>query len=177
MEDGDTPEDLQAEVAQLREQVRREQLGRILDGLGAPTAFADVYRGDLTPEAVKTFVEGLQMTPRAPSEPKPPAPAADAWGRYEDTSRGGPPVSTTEYDRLLAETREALDAVRNSRYAPPAEADDKFAGTIDKVNKLNRQWEREIRAGRAQPAYVGNTGFGGRLDPPEYAYRALDKVE
>lgn len=177
MSDDPTAEDLQAQVAQLQEQVRREQLGRILDGLGAPSGFADVYRGDLNPEAVKAFVEGLQMAQQPPSEPRPPAPVADAWGRYEDTGRGGPPSSSTEIDRLLAETREALDSVRNGRYAPAAELDDKFAGTIDRVNKLNRQWEREIRADRAQPAYVGNTGFGGRLDPPEYAYRAQDKVE
>jgi len=181
----DEPEPQNPEVDALRQQLaakdadmRKLQLTTILKGLGAPATFADIYQGELDEAKVKTFVSSLQIP--AP-EPTPQEGAADtsAWGRYEGTQAGSAPAGgePSDVDKLLERGRTAIEKSKPSMNPfQVGEADilDQKQFAAD-VNRMHREWERMVRRRQMQPAYRGLEGFGGRMDPPDYAYVAQDR--
>lgn len=150
----------------------------MLKDFGAPTTFADVYQGELDEAKVKAFVSSLQI-------PAPPPPQQEgtadtsAWGRYEGTGSVSTPAGgePNEVDKLLTRGREAIEKSKPSMNPfQVSEADilDQKQFATD-VNRMHREWERMVRRRQMQPAYRGLEGFGGRMDPPDYAYVAQDR--
>jgi hypothetical protein len=90
------------------------------------------------------------------------------------TPAGGEP---NDVEKLLARGREAIEKSKPSMNPfQVGEADmldqKQFAA---EVNRMHREWERMVRRRQMQPAYRGLEGFGGRMDPPDYAYVAQDR--
>lgn len=173
-------EALRTQLAARDADVRRLQLTGILKGLGAPATFADIYTGDLDEAKVKTFVSSLQIPAPEPSQSQESQPAdTSAWGRYEGTQSVSAPAGSepSDVDKLLERGRAAIEKSKPSMNPfQVGEADilDQKQFAAD-VNRMHREWERMVRRRQMQPAYRGLEGFGGRMDPPDYAYVAQDR--
>lgn len=171
-------EALRQQLAAKDADMRKLQLTSILKGLGAPPAFADIYTGELDEAKVKSFVAALQIPAPEPTHQEGGADTS-AWGRYEAAPSSGGPAGgePDEVEKLLARGREAIEKSKPSMNPFQVSEQDQldqrqFAAD---VNRVHREWERAVRRRQLQPAYRGLEGFGGRMDPPDYAYRAQDR--
>lgn len=183
-ETGPTPE----EVAALRQQlvdsqaeIRKVQLTSMLEKIGAPTAIAGVYTGDVDDAKLKDFVMGLQMRKDAEDNAEKDShnrPDISKWGTYEQIQQDATPTGggDNELEALLKRGNEGIRVSdpKVNKYQVTEDERREQRQYADDVNKIHREWEREVRLGRAEPAYRGMEGFGGRLDPPRWAYRAQD---
>lgn len=160
---------------------RKANITVLLKDIGAPAAFADVVPGtlELTPEALKDYV--AQFIPSAP-----PAvterPDLSGWERYERTAEAGSPPGPgkSEVDLLLEEGLKGIEKLRGTgldwnHRMPPEEMQVENAEYAAKANKLNRQATTLVRRGQMEPGgYYKAMGYGGRHDPPAWAYVAED---
>lgn len=191
---GTTEEDLQAALeaerkrtAELAAGLRHANISAALRDLALPTAFADVVPADLeaSPEALKDFVARfLPPTAAQPSGEAPP-PNLEGWARYERTAELGssvPAAGKTEVELLIEEGMKGLEALRGggtdwNHHKPPDEMAQENANFARRVNRLNRSHEMAVRRGEATPGgYFQAWGFGGRHDPPPWAYVAEDGI-
>lgn len=171
---------LQQAVEAAKAENRKLQLTHTLEKLGAPTAIADVYNGEMDESKIKEFVMALQMQKQSEDQHQQDQqkPDVSKWGAYERINDNAAPTGggDNELEALLKEGTELIDK-SNPRTRPWKVSEEEIEEQRrfqDKVNKIHREWEREVRLGRAEPAYRGMEGFGGRLDPPRWAYRAQD---
>lgn len=182
-ETGPTPEEVAAlrqQIADSQAEIRKVKLTGMLEKFGAPTAIADVYNGDLDDTKVKEFVQALQIrkenedaTVQANTRPD-----ISKWGTYEQIQQDSTPTGGGD-NELEALVKRGAEGIRQSdpkvnKFQVTEEERLEQRRYADDVNKIHREWEREVRLGRAEPAYRGMEGFGGRLDPPRWAYRAQD---
>lgn len=172
-------EALRTQLAARDADVRRLQLTGILKGLGAPATFADIYTGELDEAKVKTFVSSLQIPVPEPTTQQEGTADTSAWGRYEGTQNVSAPAGSepSDVDKLLERGRAAIEKSKpsmNPFQVSEADVLDQKQFAAD-VNRMHREWERMVRRRQAQPAYRGLEGFGGRMDPPDYAYVAQDR--
>lgn len=170
---------LQEAVAAAQQENRKLQLAHTLEKIGAPTAIADVYQGDLDETKIKEFVMGLQMQKQSDdAKEQKERPDMSKWGTYEQIQSDATPTGggDNELEALLKRGQEGINK-SNPRTRPWKVSEEEIEEQrqfSEDVNRVHRQWEREVRLGRAEPAYRGMEGFGGRLDPPRWAYRAQD---
>lgn len=160
---------------------RKANITVLLKDIGAPSAFADVVPAtlDLTPDALKEYVgQFLPPTPAAVTD----RPDLSGWERYERTAEAGSPPGPgkSEIDLLLEEGLKGIEKLRGTaldwnHYAPPEEMQLENAEFAAKANRINRAAERLVRTGQMEPSgYFRAMGFGGRHDPPPWAYVAED---
>lgn len=160
---------------------RKANITVLLKDIGAPTAFADILPGtvELTPDALKEFV--AQFAPPAPPVVT-DRPDLSGWERYERTAEAGSPPGPgkSEIELLLEEGLKGMDELRGTgldwnHRKPPEEMQLKNAEFAAKANRLNRQATTLVRRGEMEPGgYYKAMGFGGRHDPPPWAYVAED---
>lgn len=187
---------LEAERAKSAEQaagLRKLQIGNVLREINASGAFAEVYPadGEITPDALKTFVS--QFVPAAPTTSTTTTTTdMGAWAAYERAQESATTPGAggkTEVESLLEKGEAGLyeltgkgkdwNHYRIPMEGPGSDIEQRNNDYAEAANKVNRQWSKEVRQGRAQPAgiYSGANGFGGRVDPPRWAYKALDGQE
>jgi hypothetical protein len=178
--------------AQLAADLRHSQVATGLKDIGAPDAFADIVPTDLelSADALRDFVSRfLPAAPTGGGAPEPasgsPAPDLTGWARYERASEGAgtiTPPAKTDAELLLEEGMEGLRLLRGegrdwNHLKPPDDMQQKNAAFAQKVNRLNRSHEMAVRRGEAAPGgYFQAWGFGGRHDPPQWAYVAEDGI-
>lgn len=183
-ETGPTPEEMAAlrqQLADSQAEIRKVQLTSMLEKIGAPTAIAGVYTGDVDDGKLKDFVMGLQMRKDAEDNAEKDShnrPDISKWGAYEQIQQDATPTGggDNELEALLKRGNEGIRTSdpKVNKYQVTEDERREQRQYADDVNKIHREWEREVRLGRAEPAYRGMEGFGGRLDPPRWAYRAQD---
>jgi hypothetical protein len=184
-------EQAQRSVTEQAAQVRKSQLTGLLKDLQAPARFADVYPADaeLTSDALKAFVAEF-APPVPPATEASTKPDLSGWSAYERAQEGATTPGAggkTELEQLLEEGMEGLKELTGggldwNHFQPPdgrngsTDMRAKNAEYANKVNRANRTWEKEIRLGRSEPGgvYQNAMGFGGRVDPPRWAYKAAD---
>jgi len=113
---------------------------------------------------------------KAPEQPE--RPDISKWGTYEQIQQDSSPTGGGD-NELEALLKRGAEGIRNSdpkinKFQVTEEERKEQRQYAEDVNRIHREWEREVRLGRAEPAYRGMEGFGGRLDPPRWAYRAQD---
>lgn len=160
---------------------RKANITVLLKDIGAPAAFADVVPGtlELTADALKDYVG--QFIP-APAPVVTDRPDISGWERYERTAEAGSPPGPgkSEIDLLLEEGLKGMEKLRGTgldwnHRMPPEEMLAENAEFAAKANKLNRQATTLVRRGQMEPGgYYRSMGFGGRHDPPPWAYVAED---
>jgi hypothetical protein len=159
---------------------RKANLTVLLKDIGAPAAFADVVPGtiELTPEALKDWTAQFLPAPSTVTD----RPDLSGWERYERTAEAGSPPGPgkSEIDLLLEEGLKGIQKLRGTgldwdHRQPPEEMQQENAEFAAKANKLNRQATTMVRRGEMEPGgYYRAMGFGGRHDPPSWAYVAED---
>lgn len=160
---------------------RKANIAVLLKDIGAPPAFADVVPGtlELTPDALKEYVG--QFIPAAQPVVT-DRPDLSGWERYERTAEAGSPPGPgkSEIDLLLEEGLAGFDKLRGKgldwdHHKPPEDMQQENAEFAAKANKLNRQATTLVRRGQMEPGgYYKAMGYGGRHDPPPWAYVAED---
>lgn len=101
-----------AVIAELQNQLKRQQAVNLFEDLGLSRSAASLYNGDLTPDAVNAWASnvrsafGIDATP-APTDQPPAAPALDAQtqNQYQNITQAGAnsTPSTTMDDMLRAQ--------------------------------------------------------------------------
>lgn len=160
---------------------RKANITVLLKDIGAPAAFADIVPGtlELTADALKEYVG--QFLPPAPAVVT-DRPDLSGWERYERTAEAGSPPGPgkSEIDLLIEEGMKGIEKLRGmatdwDHTKPPEEMKRENAEYAAKANRLNRQATTLVRRGQMEPGgYYRAMGFGGRHDPPAWAYVAED---
>lgn len=133
---------------------------------------ASLYPSDLavSADSVADWASNHGINPVAPSLPR----DETMIDRYNRFIAGSGETVGTEDDRSARLMRRVVEA-RTRKFRPSSEERQELEKDEAEVNALNRQLEREILAGRAQPFGQGNVlGYGGGIDPPIWANRTLE---
>lgn len=154
------------ELAALRAEQRKSSVQGILNELHAPAQLADLFPadGDVSEETVKTFLRD-----KVGLEPD----VNEAWNRYQSISdRSDPPPPAVDEDEKWAIEEMAKTAKFMSRQNAPTDQERaELDELLHKVEKGMRTWDEEVSTGKRE-LLVQPQGFGGFLDPPQYARRA-----
>lgn len=157
--------EVERELAEVRGQIRNDNLVSILSKIGAPEGIASVYPqdADVSEDAVTKFVTELGVNLQ---------PKREDWKKYEAMQRETA-IPQTEPDPYEAMAKENEDALRKmvDWYAPQNDAA-KTAEAWDKAQQIQDESDPQIWAKKMPELTPSATGFGGRIDPPAWAQRA-----
>ena len=158
---------LETKLAALEATNRTNAVKSVLSDLKAPAQIADLYPadGEITPDAVKTFLrDKVGLNPDIASQ----------WSSYEQgrLASEGAPEQVDGIDAILSKEHAANEKFYRNPYQVTVKEEQEMRDFSAQASGLLKKWDREVEAGKLD-ILVQAQGFGGRIDPPPYARRAV----